>query len=186
MLAVCCTSPGCAAQRPPVVGVGDQTVGVGHHPRFEREQQAGAQHMYPSAVRPAFGTCGSWCMAEPMPWPPNSVLMRYPTPERTSSSAWERAPRCTPGSATAIAAASARSGGGDHRDVLKSAGVADDEADRGVRGDAVLLDGEAEGQEVSVREPVVAGHADRPPRSPGSSRPWTRPTCPSTSWGGAA
>src|SRR5690606_30274498 len=50
-------------------------------------------------------------------------------------------------------------GGVDHRDVLRVAGVADDEADRGVRRDPVLDDREVEGEQVPIREAVVAWHA---------------------------
>lgn len=42
MLGVCGAAAGGAAQRP-AVRVHDQPVGVGHDPRLEREQQAGAQ-----------------------------------------------------------------------------------------------------------------------------------------------
>ena len=73
VLAVGRAAAGGAAQRPAVV-VGDQLVGVGHDPRLEREQQSGAQPVA-AAGAPSLETCGSWCIVDPMPWPPNSVLI---------------------------------------------------------------------------------------------------------------
>ena len=70
--------------------------------------------------------------------------------------ACERSPIRAPGRAAAMPAARARWVDLDQLDRLRGPALADDEADRGVRGDAVEANGEVEGQQVAVGKPLVA------------------------------
>jgi hypothetical protein len=178
VLAVRGEAPGGAAERP-AVGVGDELVGVRHHPRLERQQQAGAQRVPPA--RPArVRDVRVLVHRRPDAVPAELRVDRVPRRREHGADRVRDVPEPHARSGRGDPVRQRALGRLDQR--LRAGGSrrADDEADRGVGDDPVQGHGQVQGQQVAVREAVVVrqpvqhrvvdGRADVVPERPAPER----------------